>query len=48
MELNLNEINGICRQGRNIRLFEPFFNHFNDIDYACIMSEICVNSARSS
>ena len=41
------EIVEICKNGRAIQLFEPFLNHFLDIDYACILSEICVKSALS-
>jgi hypothetical protein len=47
MSLTLMEIVDICKNGRAIQLFEPFLNHFRDIDYACVMSEICVNSAIS-
>jgi hypothetical protein len=47
MSLKLTEIVDICKHGRAIQLFEPFLNHFCDIDYACILSEICVNSAMS-
>lgn len=45
--LKLMEIVDICKNGRAIQLFEPFLSHFCDIDYACILSEICVNSAMS-
>jgi hypothetical protein len=45
--LKLTEIVDICKHGRAIQLFEPFLNHFCDIDYACILSEICINSALS-
>jgi hypothetical protein len=38
----------ICKHGRAIQLFEPLLNHFCDIDYACLLSEICVNSALSA
>ncbi|MGA2151789.1 MAG: hypothetical protein ABSG48_06490 [Geobacteraceae bacterium] len=47
MSVKLVEIVEICKHGRNIQLFEPFLNHFCDIDYACLLSEICVNSVLS-
>jgi len=47
MELQLTDIISICKNRRPVHLFEPFLNHFGDIDYACILSEICVNSALS-
>lgn len=36
-----------CEKGPKLTLYEPFLQHFGDIDYACILSEICIHSEKS-
>lgn len=43
----LKDILFACEQGPKVTLYEPFLQHFGDIDYACILSEICIHSEKS-
>ncbi|MRR55451.1 MAG: hypothetical protein EG822_13235 [Deltaproteobacteria bacterium] len=47
MDIGLNEILTACDRSRKVTLFEPFLNHFTNIDYACVMSEICLQSSEA-
>lgn len=44
MSIQLQDILYACEHTRKVTLFEPFLEHFCDIDYACVLSEICVHS----
>lgn len=47
MPIGVNEILSACEQRRKVTMFEPFLEHFSDIDYACVLSEICVQSGEA-
>ena len=47
MPIGVNEILTACDQGRKVTMFEPFLERFSDIDYACVLSEICVRSGEA-
>ena len=47
MSIGVNEILSACEHTRKVTLFEPFLDHFADIDYACVLSEICLQSAEA-
>ena len=47
MSIGLSEILTACDRSRKVTLFEPFLDHFTDIDYACVLSEICQQSYES-
>ena len=47
MPIGVDEILSACNQSRKVTMFEPFLEHFSDIDYACVLSEICVQSGEA-
>lgn len=44
MSIGVTEILSACKRTRKVTMFEPFLEHFSDIDYACVLSEVCVRS----
>lgn len=47
MSVQVQEILAACEHSRKVTLFEPFLDHFSDIDYACVLSEVCVQSSET-